>query len=65
VLDVIDFHQSAKFFLDNVREVNYINVMNVNQINEALFRGEIDREGLFPHLESLKKSPFIFRMEGV
>jgi predicted AAA+ superfamily ATPase len=37
--------------------------MNVKEINECLIRGEIGREGLFPHLEELKCSAFVFRFE--
>jgi predicted AAA+ superfamily ATPase len=35
--------------------------MNVNEINDCLIRGEIDREGVFPHLDELRDAPFVFR----
>lgn len=37
--------------------------MNVREINECLLRGEMDREGLFPHLEDLKLAAFVFRVD--
>lgn len=37
--------------------------MNVDEINGALLRGEGSRPGLFPHLEALADSSFVFRME--
>lgn len=37
--------------------------MNVEQINEALLRGELDRPGLFPRLEALSDAPVVFRMQ--
>lgn len=35
--------------------------MDSTQINDALGRGTLDRPGLFPHLEDLDRSPFVFR----
>jgi predicted AAA+ superfamily ATPase len=37
--------------------------VNVEEINAALLRGEADRPGLFPHLEALADSSFVFQME--
>lgn len=37
--------------------------MNVRAINECLLRGEMDREGLFPHLEDLKRASFVFKVD--
>ncbi|MGD9201546.1 MAG: AAA family ATPase [Chitinispirillia bacterium] len=34
--------------------------MNVKQINEILFSGNIDQNGVFPHVDTLKLSPIIF-----
>ena len=36
--------------------------MNVNQINSMLLSGNIDNDGVFPHLESLKLLPIVFPM---
>ncbi|GMV38437.1 MAG: hypothetical protein AMXMBFR64_01530 [Myxococcales bacterium] len=35
--------------------------MNVDHINEALFRGELDRPGVLPHVRALGDAPFVFR----
>lgn len=40
--------------------VNYINAVNVSQINEALLSGELQQKGVFPHLDSLALSPVVF-----
>lgn len=37
--------------------------MNVRQVNDRLIRGEIDATGLFPHLDSLRTSPFVYNFE--
>lgn len=37
--------------------------MNVKQINESLLRGDIDKPGVFPHLEILKQARHIFKMD--
>ena len=37
--------------------------MNVNDINTALARGEIDAPGLFPHLEELGRSRFVLGVD--
>ncbi len=49
--------------LTNVSNVDYINVMNVEQMNEALARGRLDIPGLFPRLEALQDAPARFRVE--
>lgn len=49
------------FIIPNVRNVGYTNVMNVGLINEALRIGNLDEEGVFPHLDTLKNARFIFR----
>jgi uncharacterized protein len=46
--------------LANVTNVWYPNVMNVRQINDLLLAGELEVPGLFPHLDALRKSPFVF-----
>lgn len=51
------------FFLPNVPSVRYPNVVNVRQINEHLLRGSVEVEGLFPHLEALSLSPYVFRVD--
>lgn len=37
--------------------------MDVSQVNEHLLHGRLDATGIFPHLEALARSPFIFRVE--
>ena len=37
--------------------------MNVMDVNDCLLRGELDRKGLFPHLEDLASAPFVFRLD--
>lgn len=37
--------------------------MNVNQINEALWRGEVGVPGVLPHLDQLAQVPFVFDVE--
>jgi predicted AAA+ superfamily ATPase len=37
--------------------------MNVSQINELLLKGEVDQKGLFPHLDTLKESEFVFAFD--
>lgn len=37
--------------------------MDVSQINEHLLHGRIDEGGIFPHLESLARSPFVFEVD--
>lgn len=49
--------------LANVMNVGYTNVMNVNEINEALIRGETLTPGIFPHLDDLKDEPYVFNMD--
>ena len=34
--------------------------MNVETVNDLLVRGELDREGLFPHVEDLSRARWIF-----
>jgi uncharacterized protein len=46
----------------NVLNVDNINVVNVEEMNRCLLAGELDREGLFPRLESLRDAPVVFRM---
>ncbi len=48
--------------LANVLDVWYNNVVNVKQINEALWRGAVDVPEVFPHLDQLAALPFVFRM---
>ena len=36
--------------------------MDVNQTNRLLSEGKINTSGLFPHVEELKQSPFIFKI---
>lgn len=47
----------------NVRNVRYPNVMDVRQVNERLLQGEVSIAGLFPHLDALEQSPFVFRFD--
>lgn len=56
------FVKKVKMFA-NVYNVNYINVMNVNEINNCLLTGKLKTSGLFPHLELLKQSSFIFNID--
>ncbi len=51
------------FLIANVLNVRYINVMNVNKINEALLAGRRDLENRLPHLDDLKSSPFVFNID--
>jgi uncharacterized protein len=37
--------------------------MNVNEINQSLLQGDIERQELFPHLETLHRSPFVFEVD--
>lgn len=37
--------------------------MDINTINMVLFRGEIDRPHIFPHLDRLQRAPYQFRMD--
>jgi hypothetical protein len=37
----------------NVENVEILNVMNVEQMNELLARGEFDREEMWPHIVEL------------
>jgi uncharacterized protein len=37
--------------------------MNVNEINNTLARGDLDTPGLFPHLERLRQTPFVFQVD--
>jgi len=37
--------------------------MDINTINDKLAHGEIDQPRVFPHLERLKESPFIFQVD--
>lgn len=37
--------------------------MDVRSINEHLFHGRLDPQGLFPHLEALRLSPFLFQVD--
>ena len=55
-------HGAGQAFL-NVQNVDMLNVVNVDEINGALLRGEADRPGLFPHLEALADSSFIIRRQ--
>ena len=53
--------------LTNVVDVDSLNVMDVepidanHEINAALLRGEVEREGLLPHLDLLRESSFVFQ----
>jgi predicted AAA+ superfamily ATPase len=47
----------------NVQDVGKVNVVNVDEMNEALLRGELERPGLFPRLEALDDTTTVFRME--
>jgi hypothetical protein len=47
----------------NVRDVDAVNVMNVDDVNRALLSGELSLPGLFPGLETLESSPAVFRVE--
>lgn len=50
--------------LANVLNVRYDNVVNVNQLNELLSRGEIEREDMWPRLVEYeaKAVPFLFEL---
>jgi predicted AAA+ superfamily ATPase len=37
--------------------------VNVRDINDCLLRGELDRPGVLPHLDSLARSPFRFEVD--
>ena len=37
--------------------------MDIHTINENLSRGDIDCPRVFPHLDQLKKAPYIFRVD--
>lgn len=37
--------------------------MDLNDFNLQLLRGDIDEPGVFPHLDSLRKSPFVFSID--
>lgn len=37
--------------------------MNVRSVNERLLRGEVAVPGVFPHLDALAASPFVFRFD--
>lgn len=37
--------------------------MNAKEINDVLLRGDVDREGLFPHLDALRRRPFVFSFD--
>jgi predicted AAA+ superfamily ATPase len=47
----------------NVVNVGNVNVVNVDQVNDALSRGDLDRPGLFPRLETLRDAPAVFHMK--
>jgi predicted AAA+ superfamily ATPase len=47
----------------NVREVDTINVVNVEDVNHALLQGNIDQPGVFPRLDALREVGAIFRLE--
>ncbi len=44
----------------NVHDVDTFNVVNVDDTNDCLVRGELDRPGLFPHLEGLAAAARVF-----
>jgi hypothetical protein len=48
----------------NVRDVQTVNVVNVDDANRALLGGELNLPGLFPRLEALESSPAVFRVES-
>ncbi len=37
--------------------------MNVNSVNQALLSGEINQQGVFPHLDLLRRAPVVFRTD--
>lgn len=37
--------------------------MNVNDVNDTLLRGDLERPGLFPHLELLERAPIVFDVD--
>jgi hypothetical protein len=47
-------------------DVDTVNVMDVDhldakhEVNSALLRGEVEREGLLPHLDLLRTPTFVF-----
>jgi uncharacterized protein len=47
----------------NVRNVDILNVVNVEGVNAALADGSLDLPGLFPRLEALRDAPAVFRVE--
>jgi predicted AAA+ superfamily ATPase len=47
----------------NVQDVDRVNVVNVDDVNRALSRGQLDLPGLFPRLEALASAPAVFRMD--
>jgi predicted AAA+ superfamily ATPase len=49
--------------LPNVQDVGNINVVNVDQANDALLAGNLGLAGLFPRLEALEAVPAVFRVE--
>jgi predicted AAA+ superfamily ATPase len=48
--------------LTNVVDVRTLNVVDVRAINGLLLRGEVDRPGLFPHLDELAGARFRFEI---
>ncbi len=46
--------------MTNVHTVNYINVMNINLVNQALSAGTVDEPGLLPHIDQLSESRYVF-----
>jgi predicted AAA+ superfamily ATPase len=47
----------------NVADVGNINVVNVEQVNQALSQGNLELRGLFPRLEALADAPAVFRID--
>jgi len=47
----------------NVRDVDIVNVVNVDEVNRALLAANLDLSGLFPRLEALGDAPAVFRLE--
>jgi predicted AAA+ superfamily ATPase len=47
----------------NVQNVDRVNVVNVDDVNRALLRAQLDLPGLFPRLEALRSAAAVFRME--
>jgi predicted AAA+ superfamily ATPase len=49
--------------LINVQDVDKLNVVNVEQVNQALLAGALKTPGLFPRQEALAEAPAVFEVQ--